>query len=365
MIDQLIAEFDNTRSGAIYRVSPGYYYPAVGWDQCKTGENVTYGITHRMFVSFDTSSLPDHAQIEEVVFRCRRAADPIGDPEEYHLHFSIGTFIGAALEETDWALGDLMVTLDEKPADKQDVDLSADGADPRPHVNRTGYTDVKVWDGSLQIGGDPEWGTNFNPATLSRCKLFVTYSVPSATLTARGSFSASAVVIRGAAATLTARASAEFAATAIVSGSVVATGVGRADFAGGVILSSANCTMEGRGSLEAAGGVLHASAGATLTGRASAEFAAAAIVRGSCTATARGIMTAAAGVLRSTAAATMTGRAFFSCSGNLGVLPLAVHAATLSVNGIDSGDRTVRAVHDSEIDLANIDAAVREPRRVD
>jgi len=237
MLDELIAEYDPTKSGWLFRIGSNYY-PSIGWNFCETGQIATQYVDWRAFFSFDTSEIPDHAQIEWVYFRVRRfiGNDPMGMPETYLIHFSLGSFIGDALNGTaeEWDGGDLMVSLDEKPSDKQTIDLAADGQDPCPLVNKSGETDVRIWDASTQGTGDDSWGTSFNKDADTLCKLFIGFSVPSATVTGKGSASAAAHVIHDAAVTASGTADATSGSTVVHHAGTSATGVGRAAAAGGI-----------------------------------------------------------------------------------------------------------------------------------
>jgi len=253
MIDQLTFEFDNAKSGQLVRVGASYY-PYVGWDQCKTGEYFTPGVLWRAFLSFDTSSIPAHYQIEWVYVRIRRGSDPAGEPETYALKFSIGSFIGAALDGNvgEWDGGDLMVTLDAKPADKTTLDLADDGEDPRSYVNKSGDTDIKIWDASTKGSGDDSWGTVFNADTATRCKLYVGYSVPSGTATGVGTAAGTAVLEVPGTATATGVGTATGTAVLEVPGTATATGVGTAT--GTAVLEvPGTATATGVGTAAAAG----------------------------------------------------------------------------------------------------------------
>lgn len=194
MIDEIRLDFDNAKSGQLYLYT-GSYTPHTGWEECETGRTNPFR-RWRAFFSFDTSSIPAHYQIEWVWFRIMRRAGLPGNPETYVLRFSIGTFIGAALDgnAAEWNGGTLMVTLNSPPATKTTVDLADDGEDPCPYVNKSGDTDLKIWDDSIQGFGDTAWETNFNTDTSSRCRLYVGYSIPSATLTGIGTLSCAADV---------------------------------------------------------------------------------------------------------------------------------------------------------------------------
>ena len=226
MIDEILLDFDNAKSGQLYLYA-GSYTPHTGWEECETGRTNPFR-RWRAFFSFDTSSIPAHYQIEWVWFRVMRRAGLPGNPETYVLRFSIGTFIGAALDgnAAEWNGGTLMLTLNSPPATKTTLDLADDGEDPCPYVNKSGDTDLKIWDDSYQGSGDAAWETNFNTDTSTRCRLYVGYSIPSATLTGIGTLSCAASVTYYGTATLTGIGTLSCTAMVISLASATLTGIG-------------------------------------------------------------------------------------------------------------------------------------------
>jgi hypothetical protein len=324
---ELIVDFDNAKSGRV-NLDTGVYTATTGWDNCETGR--TTGVNRwRAFFSFDTSALPDDAVIERVTMNIRRRADGLGDPQTYWLKFSIGTFIGAALngDAGEWAAGTQCKALDAKPADKADVIMNTVALGL---VNRTGDTDLKLWDDSIQGTGDPTWETNFNKNTSFRCKLYVRYTEPrSAIATGVGTASADGTVsgssINGTA-TATGVGTASATATLVIPGAATATGVGTAagsavlevpgtGTATGVGTASGTATLEIPGAATATGvGTaaadatlwLMATATATGVGTASAAGTVSGVSYGTATATGIGTATGAA-VLEIPGAGTATG----------------------------------------------------------
>jgi hypothetical protein len=342
MLDQLIFAFDNTKSGHLYLYA-GSYTPHTGWDQCETGRTNPFR-RWRAFFNFDTSAIPDHAEITVVTFRIRRGFDPVGDPDTYALKFSLGTFIGAALNGNvgEWNGGTHLLTLSVKPTDKDVVDLSADGGDPLSLINKTGETDLKIWDDSAQGGGDTGWATVFNKTTTERCELYVTFSVPSGTAVGRATASCSATVTHAASAT--------------------ATGVGEAEMAAGLILASAAATVTGRGTSDLDATVTH-NAGATVTGVGSSSARGHLILAGAAEVTGTGSAVLAAH-LELHAAGTATGIGTATCAGKIDVYfpPLAIHEDTISVVAVDGASIAVASAHTATISAAGDTATVGRRR---
>ena len=309
-------DFVDSKSGKITYSPPGSYVAATGPSNCQTGQNTVLGTKWRAFFNFDTSSLPDNALISMVEFLVRKSiGQPSGDPQWYQLKFSVGTFIGAALNGTaaEFSAGTLMVTLTGKPADNSWLDLNDEWGSPELYVNRTGDTDIKVWDDSTKGNGDPSWGINFNYGAL-RCALRITYTVPSATATGRGTASASAAVTTAGRATATGSGTAQAAATVRASGAASATGRGTASLTG---------TVVGRGSI-------------TATGSGSASALARVIVAGGATST--GI-----GTTQATAVVTAFGASIASGRGAalLTAIVTALGSGTATGRGIAEGSATV------------------------
>ncbi len=246
---ELIVDFDNAKSGRI-NLDLGVYTATTGWDECGTGRTNPFR-RWRAYFSFDTSALPDDAVIQKVTMMIRRRGDGLGLPETYRLKFNIGTFIGANLDGNagEWTAGTLVQTLTVKPADKQAVvmDVAALAL-----VNRTGDTDLKLWDDSTQGSGDPTWETNFNPTTLQRCRLAIQYTEPRAAVaTGVGTASASATLVIPGAATATGIGTASAVGVQVLPQSAVATGVGTASATAMMVLTG-GATATGVGTATAA-----------------------------------------------------------------------------------------------------------------
>jgi hypothetical protein len=238
MLASVEFNFTDSRSGRITLNPPSSYVATTGYAACQTGQNTQTGENQRAYFSFDTSSLPDHAQIIKVEFLIIVLKSPFIDPLAYRIAFSIGTFIGEALDgnSEEWSGGAYMVSLYSRPASGTWLNLAQSGGNPEAFVNRTGDTDIRVWDYSI---GDLEhwfWMTTFNTSR-SKCKLRVTYSIPSATVTGRGTAVAAAGVILSNRGVATGAGTTQAAATVVSTGVAVATGQGAAEAAALVLLT--------------------------------------------------------------------------------------------------------------------------------
>lgn len=364
----LAFDFDNAKSGRINK-DMSVYTATIGWAECETGQNNDPFHTSRAFFSFDTSSIDDTAVITLVSFTVRRRADPFGEPDTYVLRFSIGTFIGEALDgnSQEWGAGYEVADLDVKPADKQTVIFSSQA---HTRVNPIGDTDVKLWDDSSQGGGDPTWATCFNKDSAFRCHLNVTWVVPQlgvVTATGSGSVLAVGTVIAAGSATLTGVGSTSATAVQVLPGSATITGVG-------TVLATGHVFLEVVGS-------------ATLSGIGTVVAVAAVTAVGSATATGVGTVLAV-GVVTAVASATVTGSGTVVALGTVIALlldPLAYHRATRSVPAVDSRTQratpvdarqcdfdqtdhrtqTVAPVHAAQRDFSQTDSKTRGPRRSD
>jgi hypothetical protein len=384
MLTTVDFNFADSKSGKITYNPPSSYAAATGWANCQTGQNQQTDENQRAFFSFDTSSLPDHAQIEKVEFLIYVPKLPAIDPIVYRVGISIGTFIGAALDGTsdEWTGGAYMVTLYSRPASGTVVDLGATGNNPGVHVNRTGDTDIKVWDYSI---GDFEhwfWMTSFNTSR-DKCKLRITYSLPSATVTGRGDTSASAEIVLPAAGVATGTGSVQAIASLVGTGSAEVTGRGAAEIATGLILPAVALATGHGTSVAAAGQILSgvalaigygssqataitiSQASSVATGRGSSSAAARLALPVELTATGIGATQAAAVVdltgsgiasgfgsaelvalLDASVGAVATGHGYAGCSLGLGyTAPPARHLATRSVRAGHSATRSVAWVH--------------------
>ncbi len=241
MIRVVDLPFVDGKSGKITLTSPSTYVAETGSGNCQTGQDIIADQNYRAYFNFDTSVLPDGARVTGVAFLIRVPSfQPIGNPGVYRVKFSIGSFIGAALNgnSTEWNAGALMKTLTAKPLDNTWLDLAAGGTGAENHVNPAGDTDLKVWDDSLRGGGDLFWGLALN-ATKAKCLLRVTYQVPSGTVTGRGSAGAAARVRAAGRGTATGASLAEASVWVAVVASGVATGRGTAVTAAGVRIPGA------------------------------------------------------------------------------------------------------------------------------
>jgi len=365
MLDQYTFEFDNANSGYIFKVG-SYYAKATGWSNCNAGQSVTSGITFGAFFRFDTSSLPDHAQIEWVKFRVRGYRNaPAGSPQFFELRLRFGDIIGGTLDGTaaEWSAGSHMLTLTAKPADKTTLDLSDDGNDPLVLVNKSGDSDVSIIDHGTQGTGDSAWWSFFNVDTDTRCKLYVGFSVPSATLSGSGSLTCSAEVIRGGRAELAGAGELDADGDLIADGSAELAGAGELDALGGVLFATASAELVGSGELVSLATVERLCS-ATLAGVGELDAAAGPLIYGGiATLEGSGDLIAGAGILHSTAAATLTGIGEIFVAGGIAVPPLALHSATIAVAATDSDSIAVGAVDSGTISVADGDALTVGPRR--
>lgn len=341
MLDQYTYEFDNSCSGRILKF-PTFYVPTTGWDVCDVGASFSTGPVYwAAFFSFDTSNLPAHCEVTSVKFRVFRDTDPIGDPADYEIRFSIGQIIGGSLDgnAAEWNGGTEVLTLNEKPENKTTIDFASAAC---ALVDKTGDTDVKILDHSTQ-GVDLIWSTNFNKSTTERCKLYVYFTVPSATLTASSALSCAATVTHAAAATVT--------------------GVGDLDARAGLLLSSASATMTGRGTADCAATVTH-DAAATLLGVGTASISAAVTHPAAATLTGFGDLDARAGVIRA-GAATLTGIGDLSCAAKIDIWfpALAIDEDTISVVAVDSASLSVGSADTATIAVAPDDELTVGRRR--
>ena len=164
--------FADGKSGRIEQIGLGYS-AFTGHENCWTGQNTPIAKKWRAYFSFDTSSLPDDAQVTKVEFWQRLAyAQPAGNPETLSIKYSVGTFIGAALNGNagEWNGGTVVLEVNEE---FNGVWVELEGA--HGYVNLSGDTDLKVWDDSYGGGGSSSWGTDFNRPS-DKCRLRVTYA---------------------------------------------------------------------------------------------------------------------------------------------------------------------------------------------
>jgi len=333
---------DNSKSGMIFYWM-GTYTPYTGWENSETGQQITYGWNFRAFFAFDTSVIPDHARVKYVAFFFRRQGDPLGSPEFYLLRISIGQFIGSSLDGTaeEWNGGEDMVALDERPADKYSCDLTQDGNSPFGHINKFGYTDVKVWDDSTQGSGDPQWATVFNLASDAVCQLVVAWTFPIMVATGEGSASMSATVRAASSATVTGVGSATMSASVHARAGATASGDGEATM-GASVRAALTAAATGVGFCETAARTAHLMA-----------------------ASASGFGTGSLGSrLRHRGAATLTGYGSALLTLVAVMEPLAVHSAVRSVSPTDSATRSLSSGHSATRACEPDSAATRGARRL-
>ena len=419
--------FNNLKSGKIVLYPGSTYTATTGWAACETGEITTTSPNTywRAFFSFNTANIPDNAQIDGVTFSVALSkSQPYGAPDQYFLRFSIGQFIGAALNGNagEWNGGTLATSLSSKPTHGQQVGLGAIG---RNAIDKTGDTDVKVWDQSYNTnGGDPAWGIDFNRKTGvgSKCLLVVAYSLPSADLHGYGYLESEGALTAAGSATITGQGTLEAAGVVTAAATATATGEGileadgylelpgSADLTGEGILEAdgtrerlASGTATGEGILEADGileaggiadltgegileadgylelpgsadltgeGILEAAGlreavgSAALTGEGILELVAEAIYAGRATAIGEGILEAAA-IVTSGATATLIGEGILEAAGVLYVPPWAQHYATRSVASQHTATLALSALESGTRSSAPVDSATRAVSAVD
>lgn len=377
--------FVDTKSGKITYTPPSSYVAATSWSNCQTGQNVFGGVKWRAYFNFNTASLPDTALISKVEFLIRKnTAQPGGNPEIYYLKFSIGTFIGALLDGTpaEFGAGTLMVTLTVPPVDNTWLDLNQDFHHPELYINRIGDTDLKVWDDSIQGAGDSYWGLNFN-STKTKCKLRITYTVPSGTATGRGYATCAGSVTAIGGATATGKGFAEAVVSVRSSGSATASGRGQAELTGMVTVAGSStatgrgtivieAVVSGIGSAEATGlgaaqlvASVIAAGVAAATGLGSVEITATVTVFASATVTGRGAAACDAWVQEPSASATATGHGFAWCRlTEVHFAPLARHFGSRAVRAGSTGIRAVSTVHSATQACTWEDDRLRGARRL-
>jgi len=292
-------------------------------------------------MSFDTSSLPDHCTITVLAISIRRRVDePLGTPQDYILRFSLGTWIGATLDGNvgEWDGGTLRHTLYVDPPDKTIVNFSSAA---HADINLSGDTDLKIWDDSFRGTGDVGCDTYFNKLTDARCRLFVTFAIPSAEATGKGYASASGEIVGHATAEVTGEGESAGTGMGVHSGSSSVTGSGSQTSKGtGVRVGIATAT--GVGDQTSVPWVI-ADATVTVTGVGYGT--------GSSEITAR-------------ATATVTGVGYATGDGGIIQAPLAVHSTTISVSSSDSSTVSVGIVDCATISVDPEDSQTRNPRRL-
>ena len=323
-----------TKSGRVNK-DLGVYTAATGWDEVATGQTNAFH-EWRGFLSFDTSSMDDTAVVTSVSLTVRRRGDPLGAPETYVLRFSIGTFIGAALDgnSQEWGAGNEAASVSAKPVDKDVVTFSSA---THGSVNPEGDTDVKLWDDSTVGSGDESYATNFNKNVASLCKLNIIWVIPElgvATVTGKGTASAAGMVSGGieADATATGVGTAAGAAVLELPSTATATGVGAAAGAAVLELPSA-ATATGIGT--AAGDAtiwLTVTAAATGVGTATGAGTVEGVLFGVATATGAGAATGAA-VLEIPGTATATGAGAATADATIWLAGVAIATGIATATG--------------------------------
>jgi hypothetical protein len=255
---------------------------------------------------------------------------------------SIGDIIGGTLEgnATEWNAGTEMLTLYAKPADKTTLDLSDDGEDPTQYVDVSGDTDIKIIDHGFKGSGADSWTANFNKSTTERCRLYVSYYLPSGTGTAKFYGSCSAEVIHSASGAGTAKGHSSGTGTAVRSGEGTGTAKGYSSGLGIAVRG-------GRGTGTAKG---YSSGRAMLLALASGDG----LLRGLAAAHAEIVANASA-----------VGTAVFTatCSGGFLTEPLALHTAARTLSHINNAIVSAPSPHHASVACGSTHDATRNPRR--
>jgi len=161
-----ITEFTPTdKSGWIVRNSLGAYtvYTGVFTTQLTCGWNDKGGrseLQKRMYLNFDTDGgIPANAVVTKVeVYTDTYALATSGtNPGNWINQFLMGTFIGAALDSTDWSLGSSVLyedwTTPTNPTSEY-VDLTNNAPQ---YYNNSGDTDIAIRDTSDYTAGQGDW----------------------------------------------------------------------------------------------------------------------------------------------------------------------------------------------------------------
>lgn len=331
-------DFTPSTSGCIVR-SPatGQSYVAItGVTACDVWRKVTATTSEiRAYFQFDTSSIPDHADLLGAEFyQFLHPIQPDGSPEILYLSLWFGPIIGSSLDGTraEWNAaaaqnGPLMST---EVSDTW-IDLVAEWTPEEikellPTVlDVTGTTDVLIFDTSVPGSGSASWGTAFNGVDGDQyCKLRVTYTVPSGTATGR----------------------------------CLASGVGTVISGGSVVLGTASGT--GSGSVSASGSLVRSTVAAA-TGRGSAVALLVGVVAGAATATGRGLVRAHAYF---SPMAIHSGRRSVVSASEASIRTSAVHAAARTVAPADARTCALAPSHNGTRALV-AETATRGARRVD
>jgi len=364
MTDELVLTPDLSKSGTIvYQYGFTAY---VGYD-CWTGQNENDGALSRGYLSFDTSGLPAGAEILYVNLLCRRGSDPVGMPTSYLLKISMGTFIGPTLDGNsgEWTGGTLTYARNTKPSDRELIDLASTGGSPELYVNRDGYTDLRIWDASVDSDPDDiEWATVFNIDEDTLCRLVIGYTTPSGTAVGEGDAGASATVTRGMSCEAVGVGSVVGDAALLLSGVCVAVGDCEVTGSAGLRLEAGELVGVGEAAVACAGGLSLVTSGVA-TGESEVAATASRLLGASCEVVGIAVASAVAGVVLSSLLAEAVGEAWASCilQHHVDVEPYALHSATRSIESTHSATRAVGGVHTAEVACGNQNTGTRGPRR--
>ena len=409
--------FSTTKSGFVGFTPPFSYSVGTGSANCKVDRNTSTSHEKRALFNFPRGSLPENANIVSAELFMVIGSESA--PDTPRAGFYLGQWIGATLDASaaDYN-GGTLVHADETDPYQNNIWILLDSeeADLNAVIPATGDIDLKIDDYSSHSGAT--WSVNFNTAK-TFCKLRITWTEASATMTGRGTMSCSATATAEGAASASGRGTMSAAGTAIAEGASTATGRGTMS-AAGTAIAEGSAELTGRGTMSAAAtatadgsasatglgmmsaaGTAIAEGSSDLTGRGTTSAAATATAEASATATGRGRMSATATAIADASAimtgrgtmsaaaepagasVTMTGRGTMSCSAiaitpgvlarhhatrSLAVVHAAtrvgaqVHAGTCSVPGGSSETRSTPAVHLAQAAAAPDDTHTRGKR---
>lgn len=111
----------------------------------------------RLYYNYDTASIPDYGSVTGVGFRHTVLLTSNPPPVSWQTDFDIGTFIGVALDQTDWNGGTNVYT-EIWPTSPFSKTIEMTSASFK-HINKMGFTDLKLKDASLWDFSSPNcWG---------------------------------------------------------------------------------------------------------------------------------------------------------------------------------------------------------------
>ena len=167
------------KSGFIKLASPSTY-------TVNTGTLTLAGLTNpgqrnqeewRTYLNFDTNGgIPNAAVVTKIELDVEMTSivKTGTNPTDWRNAFMMGTWIGAALDSSDWAGGTEVLDYDWTSPDNPVTSTRDLGATALQYYNNSGDTDVAIWDSSQFSGTDDwQWG-----GTESKFKLRVFWYLP-------------------------------------------------------------------------------------------------------------------------------------------------------------------------------------------